>query len=219
MNMLIYSHSDYDFVWDVCGAQMRKYFLREKIYGILNKNVDNSFFDVVNVYDEGLSYTERVLMGLEGLDDDLVVVFQHEDMFLYDEPDFGVLSVIEDLVERGVVDAVQLIRTTEGLVSFGDSGFLFELPKNARFSLQPTVIKVGMLKKIFGLAEKTNIWDFERWCFRNCGWLNSVFLYDGGPKRGLAHYDTFSYPYVATAIVKGKWNYAEYEKELTELLS
>ena len=146
MNMLIYSHSDYEFVWGVCGAQMRKYFLREKIYGILNKNVENSFFDVVSVYDEGLSYTERVLMGLEGLDDDLVVVFQHEDMFLYDEPDFGVLGVIEDLVDRGVVDAVQLIRTTEGLSSFGDSGFLFELPKNARFSLQPTVIKVGTLK-------------------------------------------------------------------------
>jgi hypothetical protein len=32
------------------------------------------------------------------------------------------------------------------------------------------------------------------------------------------HWDSDVYPYVATAVVKGKWSYSEYVDELTELL-
>ena len=33
-------------------------------------------------------------------------------------------------------------------------------------------------------------------------------------KRGLYHYDSTIFPYIATAINKGKWNMSEYSKEL-----
>ena len=33
----------------------------------------------------------------------------------------------------------------------------------------------------------------------------------------MSHWDSKVYPYVATAIVKGKWNYSEYESELSSL--
>jgi len=33
-------------------------------------------------------------------------------------------------------------------------------------------------------------------------------------KRGLYDYDSNIFPYIATAIVKGKWNYSEYKNEL-----
>ena len=32
------------------------------------------------------------------------------------------------------------------------------------------------------------------------------------------HYDSSVYPYVATAIVKGKWNMSQYPKQLEEIL-
>ena len=38
-------------------------------------------------------------------------------------------------------------------------------------------------------------------------------------KRGLYHYDSLVFPYIATAINKGKWNYNEYQKELDELFT
>ena len=28
------------------------------------------------------------------------------------------------------------------------------------------------------------------------------------------HFNSHSYPYIATAVVKGKWNHSEYSKEL-----
>ena len=35
--------------------------------------------------------------------------------------------------------------------------------------------------------------------------------------RGQAHYDSAIFPYIATAIVKGKWNNLEYSSELNVL--
>ena len=36
-------------------------------------------------------------------------------------------------------------------------------------------------------------------------------------KRGKFHYDSSVYPYVCTAVIKGKWNFKEYKKELYEI--
>ena len=44
-------------------------------------------------------------------------------------------------------------------------------------------------------------------------------IYKGENKRGAHHYDSSVYPYIATAIVKGKWNVTEYKNELTNIIS
>ena len=36
-------------------------------------------------------------------------------------------------------------------------------------------------------------------------------------KRGKYHYDSSVFPYICTAVIKGKWNYNEYKKELFEI--
>ena len=36
-------------------------------------------------------------------------------------------------------------------------------------------------------------------------------------KRGKFHYDSSIYPYICTAVIKGKWNFKEYKKELFEI--
>ena len=36
-------------------------------------------------------------------------------------------------------------------------------------------------------------------------------------KRGVFHCDSIVFPYIATAISKGKWNTSEYKKELNFL--
>ena len=39
----------------------------------------------------------------------------------------------------------------------------------------------------------------------------------GEKKRGMYHYDSIVFPYICTAIVKGKWNMNEYQNELDKL--
>ena len=48
--------------------------------------------------------------------------------------------------------------------------------------------------------------------------MKGVYHYDNENKRGLNHFDSSVYPYVATALVKGKWNLSEYKKELGDIL-
>ena len=48
--------------------------------------------------------------------------------------------------------------------------------------------------------------------------MKGVYHYDNEPKRGGNHYDTNVYPYIATALVKGKWDVSEYPNELPPIL-
>ena len=60
-----------------------------------------------------------------------------------------------------------------------------------------------------------NIWDFER---AVTSIDNHYMVRLGGEKqRGTRHCDSIVFPYIATAINKGKWNMSEYREELDKL--
>ena len=42
------------------------------------------------------------------------------------------------------------------------------------------------------------------------------YFHESSPHRG-GHFDSKAYPYIATALIKGKWNTAEYQKEIDQL--
>jgi len=48
--------------------------------------------------------------------------------------------------------------------------------------------------------------------------IQGLVCYHGEPKRGKYHHDTSVFPYIATALVKGRWNVSEYREELEPLL-
>ena len=47
---------------------------------------------------------------------------------------------------------------------------------------------------------------------------NGLYYYNEEPQRGSLHFDSNIFPYVATAVNKGKWNLKQYKGELTPLL-
>jgi hypothetical protein len=49
--------------------------------------------------------------------------------------------------------------------------------------------------------------------------MKGVYHYDNEPKRRRYHYDNYVYPYIATALVRGKWNLREYNVELGKILT
>jgi hypothetical protein len=48
--------------------------------------------------------------------------------------------------------------------------------------------------------------------------MKGLYHYDNENKRGGNHYDSNVYPYIATALVRGKWNINEYPNELGNIL-
>jgi len=69
-----------------------------------------------------------------------------------------------------------------------------------------------------GNTDEENSFEFQ--ATKTCEKLGirGVFCYHGEPKRGIYHYDSKVFPHICTALVKGKWNIAEYPNELSPLL-
>ena len=65
-----------------------------------------------------------------------------------------------------------------------------------------------------------NIWDLEVKSQKVVKkiQLAAAFSYRAGRRRGLHHFDNDVYPYIATAIGKGRWNLGEYGDELRPML-
>ena len=88
----------------------------------------------------------------------------------------------------------------------------------SHFSIQPTLIKKDTLLNILERYPSNNLWELE-----NNIHISNFHPYIEqctslkGKQRGIYHFDSLVYPYIATAIVKGKWNFQEYP-ELKKLL-
>jgi hypothetical protein len=107
------------------------------------------------------------------------------------------------------------------LIYAGDDGVPYEydgtLIQNdfARFSIQPTIFRKETLQAIVIKYPNQNIWQLE-----GCITLNELdYMVRLGtePKRGIYHYDSFVFPFLSSAITKGKWNMMEYANELNPM--
>lgn len=214
MKIILYTHTDVDWVYPIWFKQMNIYMNQfHKIIFINNGKDLKEKNTTIYEYDDKLAYKDRVYSCLENLDDDDVVLFNHEDMFLYAPPDYDKLNEMEKLVENNDVDLIKLLRNGDLLTQYNQYNYLYI--NYDGFSIQPTIAKVKVLKNIFKNVQGDTIWSFETNSMsvvNNWG-LTNLFIYDNKPKRGLNHWDSAIYPYIATAIVKGKWN-NEYAKEL-----
>lgn len=96
---------------------------------------------------------------------------------------------------------------------------LFYIDRNSHYfySTQATIWRKSELLRLFKESKSISIRDEVR---------NSYFLMANGSiglcayltgKKVGGHFNSYSYPYIATAIVQGKWNTLEYNDELSKL--
>ena len=220
MKILLYTHSDYSWVWKYWHQQTDKFLQDFDKICLLNSN--SSFRDDYHVikYNDELTYKNRILSCLNDIDDNEIVLFCHEDMFLYNKPNFEIIDEYINLVKNDNCELVKLIRAFENLDKSNLHKKLFKNPDKQLFSIQPTIIKIKTLKHIYKTVPGENIWEFEANTSKK--YLKDLislcsFDPDVDKKRGKFHYDSSVYPYICTAVIKGKWNFKEYKKELFEI--
>ena len=220
MKILVYTHSDYSWVWKYWHQQTDKFL--QNFDKICMSNSNSSFRDdyLVIKYNDELTYKNRVLSCLNDIDDNEIVLFCHEDMFLYKKPNFKIIDEYINLVKNDNCELVKLIRAFENLDKSNLHEKLFKNPDKQLFSIQPTIIKVKTLKHIYKTVPGDNIWEFEANTSKK--YLKDIislcsFDLNVDKKRGKFHYDSSVYPYICTAVIKGKWNFKEYKKELFEI--
>ena len=220
--IVLYTHSDYIDVAKVFFGETQKYFGDINKVIFINRDHEDIPNEYIKIfYDENLSYKNRILQCIDKLDDG-VILLTHEDMFLYSSPNNKILNEFSELINLNKIDFVKLIKVDGHLGKTEIHNNLVMSPKNNMFSIQPTMCSVGKLKILFNHLNSNTIYDIEYEVSNTClelG-LDKSFMCscDDEKKRGSGHYDSYIYPYVATAIIKGRWNYLEYSKELDEIL-
>ena len=208
--IIIYSHSSYSDVWPLILGQFKEFLPEVKIYLFADTDPIKGDYQFVK-YDDSKSYNERMLECLKSIAEP-IVLFSHEDMPLYDIPDFTKLDAYYNHLQNGLADSIKLIFAGWHFKS-KISSFDSSLSKNklSRFSIQPTLIKTESLKKILKRYPSKNLWDLERRIAKS--WFHPFKEYCcnlKGNKHG-NHFDSIVYPYIATAVVKGYWNIDQYQ--------
>jgi hypothetical protein len=211
--IIVYTHTDMKDIWPMFFGQLKKYIGDTKVYVAVNED-DTQISDYIRIiYDDKKEYTERWKEILDKIEEE-TFMFMHEDMILFDKLNFELLQKYIGYVSNEVVDSVKLILAGS---EFAQSSIDSTLVTNeySKFSIQPTITRKSIFKEKVNNVSSLNIWQFEE-AISITG-KDFMVKIGGERKRGIYHYDSLVFPYIATAINKGKWNLNEYTKELNPM--
>ncbi len=215
-SIFIHTHTDCLDALYMCVGQLDRFLPNVKKYVAINSTDGLSFPTcTLLTYDEKLSYTERLALVLPQISEK-IVLYMHEDMILYDQPKEDELNSLETYLLATTTDFVRLISNNP--LGFRMGKNLLSIAGDYYFAIQPTLWKKDKLVEFVGDL-KLGIWELEMVAQQRCRDIAYGVVYRFGVEqlRGMSHYDSWIFPYTATAIVKGKWNTMEYAKELKQL--
>ncbi len=232
---VMYSHTDYSDCWPIYFGQIEKYMnCFTNNYILINKKDSRipGYFNQV-LYDEKEAYVDRLLSGLNQIQDP-IVFFEHEDMIVKDMPNTSLIENYSKLIKTKPIH--NLFPNRFDVIRLIQGGKFFSIPLVGKkfnklriisrfslwiFSLQPSLWSRTKIEKILSHHSGESIWEFERkaqWSFRKPA-CRTATLKEGLLKSGQLHWSSDVYPYIATAIFKGKWNFLEYKSDLHDLLA
>jgi hypothetical protein len=166
-------------------------------------------------------YYKHWLDALKLVNDDFFI-YNQEDFILYDSVNHDILNRLENfLIENPEYSFVRLIKSgqnlsreelVENIYPIGDDSFPL-------YSMQATIWNKNKFIELYEDTKQEKWFECQSY-EDSCKKLNikGVYYYNGESKRG-GHHDSSIYPYIATAVVKGKWNLSEYKNELLPLLN
>jgi hypothetical protein len=204
--IIVYTHTDMKDIWPMFFGQLKKYIGDTKVYVAVNKD-DTQISDYIRIiYDDSKVYTERWKDILEQIEEE-TFMFMHEDMILFDKLNFQMLEKYISYINDKMLDSIKLILAGDVFEQWPIDTTLVS-NQYSKFSIQPTITRKNIFKEKVNGVSALNIWQFEE-AITTTG-RDFMVRVGGERKRGLYHYDSLIFPYVATAINKGKWNLNEY---------
>ena len=225
--LVIDTTSRYMDAWGACFGRLGKHFPHEIKKYVFTDPVEYDFEDgyqVVN-YNNDDSYRNQFLSCLKEVEEPYIL-YSSEDYVLYDDVSLEkIKSFVEALKKDPDYSFIKLIRGPETLLGsykpeeHGDL-FVINSADSNFFAQQASIWKTADFIKVFEASPPENgRMQQEPGGSDICRSLGFAGLqcYNGEPLRGLCHHDSTVYPYIATAIVKGRWNVSEYRNELNKV--
>jgi len=215
-SLVTYTTSKYADVWPMHFGQLSVHARGVKSYAFSDLESEKIWnFDEHRLvkYSESDPYWKQYIECLDSVEDEYIVYLQ-EDFILYSDIRIDEIERCVDFLGSTEFDYVRLIRcgySTPLDHPVGENLYAVKMESSDAFSMQATLWKKSRLKELYAHVRSQKWLESESWNegARFLG-IKGAFTYHGEHKIGAFHYDSVVYPYVCTAINKGKWNIDQY---------
>lgn len=220
MIQVAYTNSNCIDLWEIFQKQTLKY-CSLPLYLISDKEPENFGYYGLNLYDNKEPYYKVWIDSLKKFNQEYFIYLQ-EDFFLYDNVNQNKLDEYLDMLKTNKEYSFVRLIKSGSLNNKKITNTLYEIESSNRdiFSMQSTIWRTEDYIKLLNEVKDFKWLENENYRKASISLnIKGLYHYDNEPKRGMAHHDSNVYPYIATALVKGKWNLSEYNKELGFILS
>lgn len=223
--IVTWTNSEYSDLFSAYFGNLKKYcFQFEKSYVLINELyeiIDDDHLQLIN--DENDSYSQRLLACFEHIDEDYILYMQ-EDFILYDFVDVEEFKRCFDYLKESDCSCIRMIRSNcnslDNLVAENIYKISHDEVPDLSFTQQPSIWKKKDFVEVISKLNPKTYRDLESYgsydaskTMMNMG-MYSSFYFDTESKQRGGHFDSKVFPYIATALTKGKWNTLEYSEEI-----
>ena len=218
MIQVVYTNSKCSDLWNMFIEQ-NKIHLGWPIFFITDKLIPNFSEKNQYVYKDSDNYSEVWIKVLNMLNVEQFIYLQ-EDFILYDNVNIIKLNEYSEFLKKSDYSFVRLIKSGQlGNTKLSDTLYEIEPSNPFIFAMQATIWKTKDYIKLMETVKEDKWLETPEYArIMNLINMKGSYHYDNEPKRGGNHFDTNVYPYIATALVKGKWIMSEYDEELSPIL-
>lgn len=221
--IVTYTTSKYQDVWSMHFGQLTRHAATLKSYAFSDEEslpIWNFADHELVRYNNSENYWEQYTKCLQNVSEDFVI-YSQEDFILFSDVDTTSLERYKKFLSETEYDYVRLIRcgySTPLSNHVKDDIYEVDMKTTDAFSMQATLWKKSSLEKLYKEV-KSRLWlESDDWNngARKIG-IRGTFVYNNEKKIGAFHYDSKVYPYVCTAINRGKWNVDQYPEVMQDL--
>lgn len=228
--VIVNTHSSCSDIWEMFASELQKYMPFFKIYIFTDRNdfVFKKYNYNVIIYDKNLDFRTQYLSCLEQIKEEFCLNL-NDDYILFDHIDYDkIIELLSVLQNDKSLCQIRLVKAPNNLdKQYAEN--LYFLNKNEEYWYSQTISlwRVDTLINIHdkcpksGIARKNNELQLEVVANSICKNmnLNGLYYFSGKEKKiGMYHYECLLIPHICSALVGGKWNIREYQKELLPLL-
>jgi hypothetical protein len=219
-----YTTSKYSDIWPIHFGQLTKHLGGIKSYVLSDKGSGEKFdfrdHQLIE-HDDNDPYYLQYTNGLDQIKEEYVIYLQ-DDFFLYDDVDHTKILNVLDFLKNSSYDFARMIRCgyqTPLDMHVKDVFYEVDMQTSDAFSMQATMWKKSRMRDLYTHVKSTKWLESEQWNLgcRNLG-IKGTFTWAGESQIGKFHYDSTIWPYICTAICKGKWALDEYPEIMNRLI-
>jgi len=218
--LITYTNSRYADIWPIYFGQLDELLPEMKSYVISDIMPQLFFHHHFLLYQNQDWYWKQWCENLTKINCKYFIYMQ-EDFFLYDRPNLERLEFYINYLEKN--KQISFIRLCAhcNLPKENIENELYSLPAGNQyvFAMQPTIWRKETFLNLYLEAKSNDFREKQSYIDATVKLkIDGLYIYNGEKKRGLFHFDSSIFPYVATGLIRRKWNTLEYLQEL-ELLT